>query len=167
MFWPPPQEVCGNVYGMPISRTPSPSQATQYFRPRQTKPPELTEPVEAIVETPDWFSSGPLLEGNAANPLRGPRTWFHPALKDAKIEHFHWHDLRHTFASRLRQKGTKLEDIAEALGHEDLMMSKRYAHLGPKGLHDVVAMLDENPTGPKTGPDQGPTQGDNVVRSVN
>jgi integrase len=96
-----------------------------------------------------------------------PWPWFDPALKDAKIENFHWHDLRHTFASRLRQKGTKLEDIAEALGHKDLMMSKRYAHLGPKGLHHVVAMLDENPTGPRTGPDQVPAQGDNAVRSVN
>src|SRR6202023_479690 len=63
------------------------------------------------------------------NPLGGPRTWFESALKDAKIVGFHWHDLRHTFASRLRQKGAKLEDIAEALGHKTLMMTKRYAHL--------------------------------------
>jgi integrase len=74
--------------------------------------------------------------------MRSPRMWFDRVLKDAKIEGFRWHDLRHTFASRLRQKGAKLEDIAEALGHKSLMMSKRYAHLGPKGLHDVVAMLD-------------------------
>jgi integrase len=100
-------------------------------------------------------------------PLRGPRTWFDAALKDAKIENFHWHDLRHTFASRLRQKGTKLEDIAEALGHKDLMMSKRYAHLGPRGLHDVVAMLDEKPTGPKTGPELVSGEGDKTVRLVN
>jgi integrase len=100
-------------------------------------------------------------------PLRGPRTWFDRALKDAKIENFHWHDLRHTFASRLRQKGTKLEDIAEALGHKSLMMSKRYAHLGPTGLHDVVAMLDEKPTGPKTGPAPVSAVGDKPVRFVN
>jgi integrase len=99
--------------------------------------------------------------------LRGPRTWFDPALKDAKIEDFHRHDLRRTFASRLRQEGTKLEHIAEALGHKDLMMSKRYAYLGPKGLHDVVAMLDEKPTGPKTGPDQVPVVVAKELRSVN
>jgi integrase len=100
-------------------------------------------------------------------PLRGPRTWFDPALKDAKIEKFHWHDLRHTFASRLRQKGTKLEDIAEALGHKSLMMSKRYAHLGPTGLHDVVALLDGKPTGPQTAPDPVAAEGDKAVRLVN
>src|ERR1700722_7934555 len=99
-------------------------------------------------------------------PLRRLRTWFDPALKDAKIEDFHWHDLRHTFASRLRQKGTKLEDISEALGHKDLMMSKRYAHLGPQGLHDVVALLDQKPTDPRTGPDQVSGLGEKVVRLV-
>jgi integrase len=83
-------------------------------------------------------------------PLRGPRTWFDRALKDAKIVGFHWHDIRHTFASRLRQRGSKLEDIAEALRHKSLMMTKRYAHLGPNGLHDVVALLERKPTGTNT-----------------
>jgi integrase len=89
---------------------------------------------------------------STGDPLRGPRTWFERAMKDASIERFRWHDLRHTFASRLRQKGAKLEDIAEALGHKSLMMSKRYAHLGPKGLHDVVALLEQKATGPRTAP---------------
>jgi integrase len=89
---------------------------------------------------------------STGDPLRGPRTWFERALKDAKIDGFHWHDLRHTFASRLRQKGAKLEDIAEALGHKTLMMTKRYAHLGPKGLHDIVALIEQKPTGPRTDP---------------
>jgi integrase len=85
-------------------------------------------------------------------PIRGPRTWFESALKDAKIVGFHWHDLRHTFASRLRQKGAKIQEIAEALGPEYLMMSKPYAHLGPTGLHDVVALLQQKPTGPNLTP---------------
>jgi integrase len=70
------------------------------------------------------------------------RTWFERAMKDAKIKGFRWHDLRHRAASRLRQKG-KLEDIAEFLSHKSLMMTKRYAHLGPTGLQDVVALLEQ------------------------
>jgi hypothetical protein len=72
-----------------------------------------------------------------------------------------------TMPSRLRQKGTKLEDITEALGLKSLMMSKRYAHLGPKGLHDVVAVLDEKPTVPKTVPDQVTAEGDKGITLVN
>lgn len=66
-------------------------------------------------------------------------------MKDAKLEAFRWMNLRHTAASRLRQKGAKLEDVAEFLGHESLMMTKRYAHLGPSGLQDVAALLERKP----------------------
>ena len=66
------------------------------------------------------------------------------ALKDAKIVRFHRHDLRPTFASRLRQKSAKLEDLEAALGHMFLMMSKPYARLGLAGLHDVVTLLQQN-----------------------
>jgi integrase len=87
-----------------------------------------------------------------ADPLCRARTWFESALKDAKIVGFHWHDLRHTFASPLRQKGARLEDIAEEFRHNTLLMTKRYAHLRPTGLHDVVALLEQKPTRPKTDP---------------
>ena len=75
------------------------------------------------------------------DPLENGRHWFDDAIVDAKIKNFHWHDLRHTFASRLRMKGTPLEDIADLLGHKSLAMTRRYAHLGPNKLHVVVSML--------------------------
>jgi len=59
----------------------------------------------------------------------------------AKLKNFHWHDLRHTFASRLRMKGAPLEDIADLLGHKSLTMTRPYAHLGPNKLHAVVSLL--------------------------
>ena len=40
--------------------------------------------------------------------LHGPRYWFEKALATAKIEGFHWHDLRHTFASRLTMAGVTI-----------------------------------------------------------
>ena len=79
-------------------------------------------------------------------PLENGRHWFDEAVVEAKLKNFHWHDLRHTFASRLRMKGTPLEDIADLLGHKSLTMTRRYAHLGPNKLHTVVSRLGASAT---------------------
>jgi integrase len=79
-------------------------------------------------------------------PLENGRHWFDDALIEAEIKNFRWHDLRHTFASRLRMKGAPLEDIADLLGHKSLTMTRRYAHLGPNKLHAVVSLLAPSDT---------------------
>ena len=79
-------------------------------------------------------------------PLENGRHWFDEAVMEAEIKNFRWHDLRHTFASRLRMKGTPLEDIADLLGHKSLTMTRRYAHLGPNKLHAVVSLLKPSDT---------------------
>lgn len=101
--------------------------------------------------------------------LEHPRHWFEPALRGAGITGFHWHDLRHTFASRLRMKGTPLEDIADLLGHKSLAMTKRYAHLGPSRLHEVVARLVEGPleSGTESGNGQDDDHGGCAINIVN
>jgi integrase len=86
-------------------------------------------------------------------PLEHPGHWFDTPLVEANILGFHWHDLRPTFARRLRMKGTPLVDIADLLGHKGLAMTRRYAHLGTGRLHEVVARLVEEPikSGTKSG----------------
>lgn len=75
-------------------------------------------------------------------PLANSRHWFEDAVEQPGITDFHWHDLRHCFATKLRMKGAKLEDISELLGHKSLAMSRRYAHLGPNQLHKVAAFAE-------------------------
>jgi len=84
-------------------------------------------------------------------PLENGRHWFDDAVIQSGIKNFRWHDLRHTFASRLRMKGAALEDIADLLGHKSLTMTRRYAHLGPNKLHAVVALLKSSDTRSDTG----------------
>ena len=72
--------------------------------------------------------------------LRAP---FENALKQAKLDNFHWHDLRHTCASYLAMNGASLAEIAEVLGHKTLQMVKRYAHLSQAHTARVVASMNE------------------------
>ena len=65
------------------------------------------------------------------------------AVKEAKIENFRFHDLRHSAASYLAMNGATLAEIAEILGHKTLQMVKRYSHLTEQHTAKVVAKMNK------------------------
>jgi site-specific recombinase XerD len=67
---------------------------------------------------------------------------FHRALREAGIEGFRWHDLRHTFASHLVMAGANITSVKELMGHKTLAMTLRYAHLAPDFQRDAITRLD-------------------------
>ena len=71
------------------------------------------------------------------------------ALRVAAIRDFRFHDLRHTFASRLVQRGVPIKAVQELLGHADMKMTMRYAHLAPHNLRDAVAVLSKKAKRPR------------------
>ena len=79
--------------------------------------------------------------GKKLYPVKLQRA-FNKALEAAEITNFHFHDQRHTFASYLRQRGVDLHTIAKLMGHKDIRMTQRYAHLSVEELREAVSVLD-------------------------
>ncbi len=75
-------------------------------------------------------------------PYLNVRKSFETALRRAGIEDFRFHDLRHTFASRLVMAGVDLATVKELLGHKSLEMTLRYSHLSPEHKRQAVAVFD-------------------------
>ena len=63
---------------------------------------------------------------------------FVAACIDAGIADFHFHDLRHTFATRLGDAGCNATTIARLLGHSNIQMSMRYTHASDDTLRSAV-----------------------------
>ena len=69
--------------------------------------------------------------------------YFNRVVADLSIEDFVAHDMRHTYASHLVQKGVNLVVLQQLLGHETLEMVKRYAHLAPNNLTEAAQVLSK------------------------
>jgi len=100
-----------------------------------------------VVETlKNWKAQGNnkgyVFEGKKRSRLDNISSSWATLITDAKIKKFRFHDLRHSFASKLVMKGVPLNTIRELLGHADLKTTLRYAHLAPDHKADAVALLN-------------------------
>jgi len=81
-----------------------------------------------------------------SNKSTGAREWFENCLAKAGIQNFRWHDLRHTFASRLVMAGVDLRTVQELMGHKTIQVTLRYAHLAPQHQLEAVQRLCDTTT---------------------
>ena len=113
----------------------------------------LTDRARVILEHLGTNESGPVFtfKGKA---LASVTSSFERARRIAGLEDVRFHDLRHTFASRLVQRGVPLYEVMQLTGHKSLVMVQRYAHLAPEfqeraisALNDVVGPAKDQPGG--------------------
>ena len=67
---------------------------------------------------------------------------FARTVKRAGLVDLTFHDLRHTFASRLVMAGVDLATVKELMGHRHITMTLRYTHLAPGHMRSAIAALD-------------------------
>ena len=80
---------------------------------------------------------------NTLKPFDNIKRSFASALRKSHILDFHFHDLRHTFASRLVMAGVDLITVKELLGHKDIKMTLRYSHLSQAHVRQAISVLDK------------------------
>ncbi len=100
--------------------------------------PASSRLVEAYKELAEGKSEGDLLctkiePRGGTHEMNRIHYWFIPCVRAAKLKkHFTWHDLRHTFASRLAGAGIPMPTLMQYMGHRSLQMTMRYSHLLPE-----------------------------------
>ncbi len=86
------------------------------------------------------------------------KTSFKGACRRANIEGLRFHDLRHTFASRLVEKGADIETVRNLLGHHSITITQRYTHSTDDRKRSAVELLSSKVDG---------KIGDNLVTQEN
>jgi integrase len=98
----------------------------------------LTAWREQSLKTSDADLVFPSTDGKEFDNVR--KSWS-GVLKAAGIKNFRWHDMRHDFASQLVMRGVSLMQVSKLLGHADISMTMRYAHLTPEAGQAAVETL--------------------------
>jgi len=89
------------------------------------------------------------LKTGELNHLKYFRTAFENACRRAKIVGFTFHDLRHTFASRLVRAGVDLITVKDLLGHYSVKTTERYTHSNLEQKKRAVELLNVQTSGKK------------------
>jgi len=95
---------------------------------------DTAHPHESLV-----FTTG----GGRPVSARNVQRDFRKACVRAGIEDFVFHDLRHTFGTRLAQNGVDIYTIARYMGHEDLESTKRYSHHNAESLRASIRTVEK------------------------
>jgi len=106
---------------------------TAYVATTKNGQPKVLPLTDSVIKELELFDSkdSSLIFGSRVKydaPYCFTKPW-KKALEDAEIKDFRFHDLRHSCASYLAQSGASLLEIADVLGHKQISVTKRYAHL--------------------------------------
>lgn len=101
----------------------------------------------ALEALPRHISSAYVFWHGDGRPWKTVKESFNKALRKAKIRDFHFHDFRHTYASRLAMGGIHPKTMRDVLGHRTSRMVDRYTHPSPEEKTRIVEVLNSGRSG--------------------
>ena len=108
---------------------------------RKTRRIPLNREARNVLDSWGRKSEGLVFPSDTGKQLTDIRKAWDSVTKKAKVKDFRWHDLRHHFASRMVMAGIPLNTVRELLGHSDIKMTLRYAHLAPGHMREAVEAI--------------------------
>jgi len=104
----------------------------------------LTHRVREVLQgrTTNATPTGYVFTRGNGQRVRSIREAFLGACDRAKLSGLRFHDLRHTFATRLATSGVDIVTIQRLLGHQTLAMTQRYAHPTSADMRRAIHTLN-------------------------
>lgn len=99
---------------------------------------KLLETLESLPKNSEYVFANP----ETGKPYRDISEGFKNACERANIENFRFHDLRHTVATRLVEKGIDLRVVQEIMAHSTIVTTQRYMHPTPKRKLEAISVLN-------------------------
>ncbi len=106
----------------------------------------LNGSAQDIVERRMAQGTGPWVFPSVKDPSRpqyhGLPLWY-AVRREAGVEDMRLHDLRHTVASQAAMNGIPLPVVARLLGHSNVSMTMRYAHVGDREVEAAAERVGQ------------------------
>ena len=101
----------------------------------------INETLKSALNELHETSSNDFVFNYQGRPVKEATRSFDTALKKSGIPKCRFHDLRHTFATRLVMNGVDLVTVQELLGHKSIIMTMRYSHPTPEHKKKAVELI--------------------------
>ncbi|HZS09437.1 MAG TPA: site-specific integrase [Blastocatellia bacterium] len=111
---------------------------------KNNKPREAAMTERVMKELRRWREQMPADEPLVFGLRSNFNTHWSLALERANIEGLHWHDIRHTCATRLTAAGIPIAEAMRLTGHATTSMLYRYINPGPDALHRAADALEQH-----------------------
>lgn len=103
---------------------------------------EALEIVEILLRIPSVKSDYLFYHPDTGDRVNSNRSSWLKCLEKSEITDFRWHDLRHTYATDEIKKGMPIYTLSKMMGHANVVVTEKYAHLYTEDLHAAKRKVD-------------------------